>query len=127
MAASFKKMINATSEELPEFFRRFEDVEIPTDKRMEAVSTDMALRPAQIICAVGFNPNSPGFPELSTILGFDSFEILCQQRNEIFTTDIYKALTLDNTLTIYNVIKDHPEMLRVMQYCKGSKAGLRKR
>jgi hypothetical protein len=116
MAASFKKMINATSEELPEFFRRFEDVEIPTDKRMEAVSTDMALRPAQIICAVGFNPNTPDFPELSTILGFDSFEILCQQRNEIFTTDIYKALTLDNTLTIYNVIKDHPEMLRVMQY-----------
>lgn len=116
MAASFKKMIHATNEELPGFFRRFKDVEIPMDKRMEAISIDMALRPGQIICAVGFNPNTLNVPEIPTIMGFDSFELLSQQRNEIFTTDIYKSLTLDNTLTIYNVVKDRPETLQVMQY-----------
>lgn len=116
MAASFKKMIHATREGLPEFFRRFEDIEIPWDKRMEALSTDMALRPAQIICAIGFNPNTADSPEIPLILGFDSYEDLSQQRNEIFTTDIYKALTLDNTLNIYNVVKDRPDMLQIMHY-----------
>ena len=116
MAASFKKIINATSEELPGFFRRYEDVEIPEDKKMEAISVDMGLRPAQIICAVGFNPHTPYYPEIPFIMGFDSFEQLSQQRNEIFTTDIYKGLTLDNTLTIYNVVRDNPAILQVMQY-----------
>jgi hypothetical protein len=116
MAASFKKIINATSEELPGFFRRFEDVGIPEDKKMEAISVDMGLRPAQIICAVGFNPHTPYYPEIPFIMGFDSFEQLSQQRNEIFTTDIYKGLTLDNTLTIYNVVRDNPAILQVMQY-----------
>lgn len=116
MAASFKKMIRSTEGELPGFFRRFEDIDIPKDKRMETITTDMSLRRSQVICAVGFNPNTPNLPEIPAIMGFDSFEQLSQERNEIFTTDIYKGLTLDNTLTIYNVVKDNPEMLQVMQY-----------
>ena len=116
MAASFKKIIQATSEESGKFFRRFRDVEIPKDKKMEAVSTDMGLRPSQIICATGFNPHAVNFPEIPPLIGFNSFEELVQQRNEIFTSDIYKSLTLDNTLSIYNVIKDRPEMLQIMQY-----------
>ena len=76
----------------------------------------MGLRPAQIICAAGFNPHTPYYPEIPIILGFDSFEQLSQQRNEIFTTDIYKGLTLDNTLAIYNVVKENPAILQVMQY-----------
>ena len=116
MAASFKKMINSDVEELPEFFQRFEDVDIPTDKRMEALSIDMGLRPEQIICAVGFNRVTPHLPEIPAIMGFDSFEELSKHRNEIFSTDIYKALTLDNTLNIYNAVKDRTDMLQVMQY-----------
>lgn len=116
MTASFKKILQATGKELPEFFRRFKDVEIPGEKRLEAVSVNMGLRPAQIICAIGFNPHTPGFPEIPTTMGFTSFEQLVQQRNEIFTTDIYRVLTLDNTLNIYNVVKEHPETLQIMQY-----------
>lgn len=116
MAASFKKMIQATRDELPDYFSRFKDIEIPKDKKMQALAKDMALRPEQIICAIGFNPYIPEVPEILLFMGFDSYDQLSNQRNEIFTTDIYKSLTLDNTLNIYNVIKDHPELLQVMQY-----------
>lgn len=116
MAASFKKMIQATREELPDFFSRFADIEVPKDKRMQALVRDMALRPEQITCAIGFNPYTPKVPHILSFMGFDTYEQLSQQRNEIFTTDIYRCLTLDNTLNIYNVIKDHPAMLQVMQY-----------
>ena len=116
MAASFKKMIQATREELPNFFIRFEDIEIPKDRKMEALARDMALRPAQIICAIGFNPYTPEVLEILSFMGLDSYDQLSQQRNEIFTTDIYRNLTLDNTLSIYNAIKDHPALLQVMQY-----------
>ena len=116
MAASFKKMIRASADDLPGFFSRFEDLDISKDKRMETITTDMSLRREQVICAVGFNPHAPALQGIPVIMGYDSFEQLVQDRNEIFITDIYKGLTLDNTLNIYNIVKDNPETLQIMHY-----------
>ena len=114
--ASFKKMIKANLKALPEFFSRFTEVEIEKDKRMEALSTDMKLRPSQIICAVGFNQYASKLPEIIEIMGFDSFDDLAKNRNEAFSNDTYNTLTLDNILTIYGVVKNQPELLQVMPY-----------
>jgi hypothetical protein len=69
-----------------------------------------------LICAIGFNPNLGDLTGIIHLLGYSNIDELVKKRNEIFITDIYKKVSLDNILTIYNVIKDFPETLQVMQY-----------
>ena len=41
---------------------------------------------------------------------------MAQERNDIFATDIYKYLTLDDVLSIYSAIKDDPDKMQLMEY-----------
>ena len=84
--------------------------------RLDKIAKELRLRTEQLICAIGFNPNLGDLTEIIHLLGYSNIDELVKKRNEIFITDIYKKVSLDNILTIYNVIKDFPETLQVMQY-----------
>ncbi len=73
------------------------------------------MRTAQIVCAVGFNPNASQLTEVFPILGFETFDLLTKERNDIYTSDTYKRLTLENMLSIYSVVKNDAELLQIMQ------------
>ncbi len=112
----FKAIISAEEEKLVQIFYKLQDDKAAQDKKLAVLAKKLHLRADQIICAVGFNPNAQQLTEIIPILGFDTFEILAQKRNDIFTNDIYRRLTLDNMLNIYTVVKNSAEILQIMQY-----------
>ena len=114
--SKFNLILHAKEEELLQIFHEFGKIKAPLEQRLDIVAREMQTRKAQIICAVGFNSNASRMPEICPLLGFESFEELVKQRNDIFTTDIYKYVTLENVLTIFGTVREHPENLQVMQY-----------
>ena len=112
----FKDIISANHEELLQFFYKVKNDQVPLDDRLNQAAIKLGLRSAQIVCAFGFNRTARDMPELLPYLGFLSYDELAQTRNDIFSTDIYKYLTLDNILTIYTVTRSDPDSLQLMPY-----------
>lgn len=113
----FNDILSASEEELVQLFYKFrDDQSLAKEEKLAAVGKKFLLRGAQLACAVGFNPNTPQLTEILPIMGFDSFDELAQQRNDVFTTDIYKQLTFDNVIEIYSSIITNSELLQIMQY-----------
>lgn len=112
----FNDIIFANNEEFTQFFDRLKDDSLPVDDRLELASKRLKLRTAQIICALGFNPLARELTELLPILGYVTYDELAGERNNIFTSDTYKYLTLDNILSIYTAVRDDPENLQLMPY-----------
>ena len=107
-----------SSEELLKVFYVFGTDKFKADKinQQDKIAKELKLRTEQLICAIGFNPNFGNLTEVIHLLGYSNIDELVKKRNEIFITDNYKKVSLDNVLTIYNVVKDFPETLQVMQY-----------
>ena len=114
--AGFKEIIFANSEELTRIFSRLKNDETPLDDRLNQAAKTLGLRRAQLVCAFGFNRFLQDSPEALPILGFVTYDELARERNDIFTTDIYKYLTLDNLLNIYTAVKENPDNLQLMPY-----------
>lgn len=113
----FNEILSASEEELVQNFYKFRDDEsLPREDKLNAVGKKFLLRGAQLVCAIGFNPNARDLTEILPIMGFDSFDELAQHRNDVFATDIYKRLTFDNVIEIYSSIKTNTELLHIMQY-----------
>ncbi len=103
-------------EELLGFVHKIRNDQIPMDGRLNNIAKKTGLRKEQLICAIGFNPIAPQLPEIYPIIGFEFFDNLAQRRNDIFTTDIYRYVSLDNILATYAEIKDDSSNLQIMQY-----------
>jgi len=113
----FNEILSASEEELVQNFYKFRDEEsLPREEKLNTVGKKFLLRGAQLVCAIGFNPNARDLTEILPIMGFDSFDELAQHRNDVFATDIYKRLTFDNVIEIYSSIKTNTELLHIMQY-----------
>ncbi len=113
--ASFKAILRNDPEELIQLLYKFNDAKTDGDKT-EHIAKQLKLKPAQIVCAIGFNAHLPEATEIPPILGYKNTEALIQARNEFFINDIYKQLTLDNVLSIYASMKNNDDMQRIMEY-----------
>ena len=114
--AGFKEIIFANNEELIQVFKQLKDEKIPLDDRLNQAARTLGLRTAQIVCAFGFNRYLKDNSEFLPILGFITYDDLARERNNFFTTDIYKYLTLDNILNIYTAVKEDADSLQLMPY-----------
>ena len=114
--ASFKAILRNEPQQLLQLLYKYGTLELQAEEKTAAIAKDLQLREAQIVCAIGFNAHLSELPEVPDILGFESYEALVQARNEYFTTDIYKLLTLDNILSIYAAIKDISSLRHMMEY-----------
>ena len=112
----FKEIISANPEELMQFFYKINNDNTPLEERFGNTVKKLQLRPAQIICSLGFNPNAKELPELLPVLGYVTYDELARERNDRFTTDIYKELSLENILSIYSAVKNDPDNLQLMPY-----------
>jgi hypothetical protein len=83
--------------------------------RLRRIGKRLMMNSAQLICALGFNKAIQDLPEVITTLDFVSYEQLAQERNEIFTSDIYRYLTIDDILNIYAAVAGDPKVQQVMQ------------
>ena len=112
----FNEIITAEEEELLQQFYKHSNNATSSGNQLAQLSKKFKLHPEQLLCAVGFNLNVRFLPELLPVIGFATYNELVQERNNIFTSDIYKRLSLDNVLKIYSVVKNDSETLQVMQY-----------
>lgn len=113
---SFKEILNASEENLLQLLYKFNVSEKKNEDKAEAIALQLKLREAQLICALGFNEAVRKLPEIPPILGFENYDGLVNSRNEFFTIDIYKLLTLDNILSIYSVVKNDVKNKQIMEY-----------
>lgn len=113
----FDDILNAGSEDLLKiFYRTSSTAERAGGASSNDLATRLKLKYGQLVCAVGFNPIIRDLPDITALIGFESYDALARERNEIFTKDIYQELGIRNTLAIYaRVSRDH-KMLDVMQY-----------
>ncbi len=114
--ASFKEILNYSEEELLQLLYKFNQSEGINEDKAEAIAIQLKLREAQLVCAIGFNKSVKKLPEIATILGFKNHNSLVNSRNEFFTIDIYKLLTLDNILSIYSIVKNDIDNKQIMEY-----------
>ena len=115
-ASPFRTILTAPEEILVQRFFRYRDRATSMGNRLTEIAQSEGLRNEQLICAVGFNRHARLITEIMPILGFATFEELAKERNEIFTTDIYRRLPLDDVLAVYTAVKEDPANLQVMQY-----------
>ncbi len=114
--ASFKEIINFSEEELLQLLYKFNLSDKVIENKAEAIAIQLKLREAQLICAIGFNKAVRKLPEIPPILGFANYDSLMNARNEFFTTDIYKLISLDNILSIYSMVKNDIKNKQIMEY-----------
>lgn len=114
----FRDILTGSGEKLLKIFYVFDNREFRDHERhkLGKIAKELKLRPAQLICAIGFNPDFGQLTEIVPVLGFENIDELTRERNDIFINDVYKKVSLDNILTIYDVTRDHPDALQVMQY-----------
>jgi hypothetical protein len=114
--STFNDIITAAEEELLQQFYRFKDDPAAHGNKLSTIAKKCRIHPQQLICAVGFNPHARYLTEIFPLIGYATYNELSQERNEIFISDIYKRLSLDNVLKIYQVVVTDTELLELMQY-----------
>jgi hypothetical protein len=112
----FLEILNASEEMLLQRFFRYRDANVSMGGRLAGIAKAEGLRNEQLICAVGFNPHARHLTEIMPILGYATFEELARERNDVFISDIYRRLPLDDVLAIYGAVRNDPANLQVMQY-----------
>jgi len=116
MSSVFREIIGASGEELVQRFYKYRDEVTSMGNRLQEIAKKVGLRPEQLVCAIGFNPQARYVTEIMPLLGFATFEELAKERNDVFTNDIYKRVSLDDMLAVYAAVKGDPGTLQVMQY-----------
>lgn len=114
--ASFNEVLRASAEDLVRAFYAFHSSKDKRKRTPAAIARGLNLTSGQLMCGVGFNPEAQDSTEIVSLLGFKRFADIEERRNEYFAKDIYRRLTLDNILAIYDVIKDNNQALHSMQY-----------
>ena len=117
----FDDILFESEEAILQRFYRFRVDASRAPVALDDIAAGFRLRKEQLICAYGFNPVSRFLIEILPSFGYASWNELIQERNNIFTTDIYRRLSLENVLKIYERIKTEPASLEVMQYLLGQR------
>ena len=116
--STFNDILTGEKEDLVKIFYIAKKKDVPDGNNINLASAakKLKLQPAQLTFALGFNQKARGLDDIFYVLGYDSFESLTKERNEIYINDIYDKISLENILMLYSIVRDDNEILQVMQY-----------
>lgn len=100
---SFTELLTASDEDLVKIFYKVKSS--PNDDfivRINKVAAQLGLNHSQLVCALGFNRHIRDLEDIYSMIGFRSYKLLSYRCNELFSTDTYKQLSIDNILDIYS-------------------------
>lgn len=113
---SFTDLLTASDAELVKtFYKVKSDPSIDFIKNINSIATQLELNHSQLVCAIGFNKNIRDLTDIIAVLGFKSYKVMIYRRNELFTTDTYQQLGIDNILDIYSARLDDEEILDTLR------------
>lgn len=98
----FQNILVASEEKLVALFHRVKPLRHENFIAMiDHTAAQLGINHAQLVCALGFNGNIRDLTDILSIIGFSSYKLLYYRRNELFSTDTYDSLDIDNILDIY--------------------------
>ena len=113
---SFTELLTASDVELVQiFYKTSAGEEKDFIKRINIIAHKLDLNHTQLVCALGFNKHIRDLTDIQQQLGFRSFKLLTYRQNELFTTDTYTQLTIDNILDIYSERLEDQEVLDTLR------------
>lgn len=99
---SFREILTATDADMVKiFYKAGSNPSNDLIKQINKVAKTLDLNHAQLVCAAGFNRSISELIDIISIMGFRSYQLLIYRRNELYTTDAYQQLDIDNVLDIY--------------------------
>lgn len=112
----FTELLTASDADLVKIFYKVK-VEPADDfiKRINKIASKLGLNHSQLVCALGFNKNIRELTDIISILGFRSYKLLSYRQNELFTTDTYQQLSIDNILDIYSARLEDSEIMESLR------------
>jgi hypothetical protein len=109
---SFTEILTASDADLVKTFYKIDSD--PNDDfiiRINKVAAQLDLNHTQLVCALGFNKHIRDLSDIFSTLGFRSYKLLSYRCNELFSTDTYNQLPIDNVLDIYSERLEDQEIL----------------
>lgn len=83
--------------------------------RINHTASQLGLNHAQLVCALGFNKHIRELTDIMAVAGFANDKLLTIHRNELFTTDTYRELAIDNILDLYEERIEDPDVVATLQ------------
>ncbi len=113
---SFTELLTASDAELVKIFYKVNyDPSIGFVKNINNIAKQLHLNHSQLVSAIGFNENIRDLTDIITVLGFKSYKVMVYRRNELFVTDTYQQLGIDNILDIYSERLENKEILETLR------------
>lgn len=113
---NFTELLTASDTELVKIFYKVNsDPSQDFIKNINSVAAQLELNHSQLVCSIGFNKNIRDLTDIMTVLGFKSYKVMIYRRNELFTTDSYQQLGIDNILDIYAERLEDKEILETLR------------
>ena len=113
---SFTELLTASDADLVKVFYKVKsDPSVDFIKNINSIATQLDLNHSQLVCAIGFNKNIRDLTDIISVLGFKSYKLMIYRRNELFTTDTYQQLGVDNILDIYSERLEDEEILETLR------------
>ena len=117
---SFTELLTASDENLVKLFYKLKPGDDPDFiKRINRIAKQLGLNHSQVVCALGFNKHIRDLTDIVSTLGFRSYKLLSYRQNELFTTDTYQQLPIDNILDIYSEHLEDEQVLTMIRELLG--------
>jgi len=113
---NFTELLTASDAELVKtFYKVKSEPSIDFIQNINNIASQLGLNHSQLVSAIGFNKNIRDLTDIITVLGFKSYKVMIYRRNELFTTDTYQQLGIDNILDIYSARLEDEEILKTLR------------
>ena len=113
---TFTELLTASDADLVKIFYKIKvDPNDDFIKRINKAAAQLGLNHAQLVCALGFNKNIRDLTDIISVLGFRSYKLLSYRQNELFTTDTYQQLAIDNILDIYSARLEDEQIMESLR------------
>lgn len=100
---TFTELLTASDADLVKIFYKVKsEPGVDFIVRINKVAAQLGLNHSQLVCALGFNRHIRDLQDIYSTLGFRSYKVLTYRCNELFSTDTYNQLPIDNILDIYS-------------------------
>ena len=117
---SFTEILTASDTELVKYFYKVEtDPNEDFILRINKAAAQMDLNHSQLVCALGFNKHIRDLSDIYSSVGFRSYKLLSYRRDELFRTDTYAQLDVDNIIDIYSERLEDEQILTSLREMLG--------
>jgi hypothetical protein len=112
---SFTELLAASNEDLVKIFYKITvDEKDDFIIKINKAAAQLGLNHSQLVCALGFNKYIRDLSDIYSTLGFRSYKLLSYRCNELFRTDTYNQLAIDNVLDIYSERLEDQQILNMI-------------